>query len=446
MSRRRRRRGRPWSTLLAALATAAIALVAAAPAAWAGWSRPFQFTTPGSLDYLAPTLAFSSSGAAAAAFGIADVDTPGVSQAYLSTRSVGGRVGSPRAVVGSAQILDLTYDGRTLELLTGSAPSGLTCCSSAQAITVGADGSPGRPRTLVGGLTGSTQGQLLTLGGGQMLAAVATERGVWAVQSSRGDRFGAPHLLTHGGQMPEAMSAAWLGAGNTVIAWTAATGTAGTAAPRSIDVSGGTRRAAPHRARTAITVPAGHRIDELAVARRGGGATAAWVQSWFDRRNAFHSEVQTADLVLHPQVTTVDAGAGIDSGLELAADATGAQELTWALCTTGTRCSVQVAGRGAGATAGFGTPRSLGSIDPAQSPAMAVGARSRVVVGWIAGGHPMAAVAAGPGTPFGSPSTLSPTTYALNLTLAYGPARQALAAWTQGTLNPSVVGAAYAGR
>ena len=446
MSSAGRRPGRAPIALLAAVAAAALTL-AVAPAAWAGWSRPFQFTAPGSLDYLAPTLAFSASGNAAAAFGIADVDTPGVSQAYLSSRTARGSVSPPRAIVGATQILDLAYDGRTLELLTGTAPAGLTCCSSAQAVAVAPNGIAGRPRTLVGGLTGTTQGQLLTLDDGQMLAAVATERGVWAVQSSRADRFGAQHLLTHGGQMPEAMSAASLGGENTVVAWTAATGTAGTATPRSIYVSGGTRRTPPHRSRVAITVPAGHRIDELAVARRGGGATAAWVQSWYDRRTVFHSEVQAADLVLHPQVSTVDSGAGrIASGLEIAADAKGAQELTWSSCTTEARCTVQTAGRGAGAGAGFGNPRSLGAIDPAQSPAVAVGARSRVVVGWIAGGHPMAAVAAGPGASFGASSTLSSTLYALNLTVAYGPSRQALAAWTQGTLNPSVVGAAYTGR
>jgi hypothetical protein len=41
--------------------------------------------------------------------------------------------------------------------------------------------------------------------------------------------------------------------------------------------------------------------------------------------------------------------------------------------------------------------------------------------------------------------TLSSTTFALDLTVGFGPGRQALAAWTQGTLNPSVVGAAYSG-
>jgi hypothetical protein len=52
------------------------------------------------------------------------------------------------------------------------------------------------------------------------------------------------------------------------------------------------------------------------------------------------------------------------------------------------------------------------------------------------------ATASAPGRPFGAPSTLSSTTFALDLTVGFGSGGQALAAWTQGTLNPSVVGAA----
>ena len=68
-----------------------------------------------------------------------------------------------------------------------------------------------------------------------------------------------------------------------------------------------------------------------------------------------------------------------------------------------------------------------------------------MLVGWVRGGQPVAAVAprTGSGAGFGSPATLSTSTYALNVTVAFGPRRQALAAWSQGTLAPSIVGAAY---
>jgi len=83
-------------------------------------------------------------------------------------------------------------------------------------------GAVARPRTLVSGLAGATQGRLLTLKNGAMLAAVATERGVWVVQSARANRFGGQHLLTRGGLMPETLDAAWLGGQNTIVAWTGA--------------------------------------------------------------------------------------------------------------------------------------------------------------------------------------------------------------------------------
>ena len=134
--------------------------------AQAKWSGPFQFATPGTLDVIAPVLAISGSGTAAAAFGIEDVDTPGVSEGYVSLRPAhdgagGGQV--PIAVPGSAQILAATYDGGSLELLSGTGANDQTCCSSAQAVQVSAGGTIARARTLVGGLAGATQGRLLTL-------------------------------------------------------------------------------------------------------------------------------------------------------------------------------------------------------------------------------------------------------------------------------------------
>jgi hypothetical protein len=414
----------------------------AAPAA-AAWSRPFDLAPPGSLDDLAPALAFAPSGAAAASFGVQDVDTPGVSQAYLSIRSARGAISPPTTITGAQQILALAYDGSSLELLTGSAPSGpsgLTCCSSAGAVQVPPGGATGAPRTLVGGLTGATLGQLLTLGDGQMLAAVATERGVWVVQSSKGDRFGVPHLLTGAGQMPESMSAAWLGGESTIVAWTQGSGVAGMASPQAIETATGTRRSPPRRARVALTVPAGHRIDELAVTRRGSAATVAWIESWYDRGGAYHSVVQAADLTAHPAAHTISPANRIASGLSLAADAGGDQAASWQSCTAGGACTTEVATRG-GHGGTFGSARSLGAVDPGEPPSSAVSVRGQMLVGWVAGGHPLAAVAGSPSAPFGAPRVLSSTVYALQETVAFGPAGQALAAWTQGTLDPSVVGA-----
>ena len=414
----------------------------AAPAAQASWSKPFELVKPGSLDLIGPRLAFSPRGVAAAAFGVEDVDTPGVSQGYVATRSASGAIGPALPIGNARQVLALSYDGPALELLTATSPAAMTCCSAVQAVRLTTAGSLQRPRTLLSGLTGVTEGQLLTLGDGAMLAALGTERGVWVVQSARSNRFGAPHRLTAAGEMPQTLAAAGLGGQSTVVAWTAA-GSAQGADPRSIYYAAGSRLGPPHRVRTLLTVPVGHRIDELEVARRGSGATAAWVQSWFDRRGSFHSEIDVADFTGRPVIRRLSALDQAASGLTIAADAGGDQGVAWKSCRGNGSCTAQAAVRRP--SSDFGRPRGLGRVDAAQTPALAVGPRGQVIVGWVRGGHPVASAgSARTGLP-GAAQVLSRTTYALDLTVGFGAFHGALAAWSQGTLNPSLVGAAYTG-
>ena len=429
---------------LAAVVLAWLPSVGLPVAAQARWTAPFQFAAPATLDVVPPVLAVSASGSAAAAFGLRDVDTPGSSQAYVTLRPPHGAAGKPIAVPGAQQVLAAAYGGSSLELLMGAAPASAVCCSSAQAVQVSPGGRVGHARTLVAGLAGATQGQLLTLKNGQMLAVVATERGVWVAQSARANRFAGPHLLTRGGQMPETLAAAWLGGENTIVAWTTANGIAGVAAPRAISYATGSRTRAPHNPKSAVTVRAGHRIDELGVAgRRGGGATAAWIESWYDAKGGYHSRVRAMDITPHAVVRDLSPANRLASGLSFAGDVKGDQAIGWESCTAQDACQTQIAGRPA--TGQYGTARTLGAIDPSQEPALAVGSHGQVLVGWVRGGKPVAATAAGTGRRFGAPVTLSSTTFALDLTVSFGPGRQGLAAWTQGTLNPSVVGSAYSG-
>ncbi|MDQ2898053.1 MAG: hypothetical protein M3Y09_20890, partial [Actinomycetota bacterium] len=66
----------------------ALCALSLAPAsARAAWSRPFDLSPPGTLDRLPVQLAVGPLGAAAAAFSITDVDTPGSAQAYVVTRT-----------------------------------------------------------------------------------------------------------------------------------------------------------------------------------------------------------------------------------------------------------------------------------------------------------------------------------------------------------------------
>jgi hypothetical protein len=413
-----------------------VTLLAAAPALAAGWGRPFQFQKPGTLDAIAPQLAFASGGASAAAFGTLQVDVPGSAQAQYATRTAGGRVSSVRNVPGARRVLALTYDGPQLELLAGTSGKGQDCCSAAEAIRVGPAGAPQRPQKIVGGLTGFTQGSLLTLASGRMLAAVATERGVWVSQSAKANQFGSQHRISSNGQVPVSMDAAWLGKDNSVVAWSAGSGNvSGATIPRQIVVAEGSSGGAPKATHVAITVPSGHRIDQLSVARSANGATLAWIESWYDKRGAYHSQVEVADVNAHPSARSLSPTGRIASGLTLVSDAAGDQGATWESCTTSGSCTVQGAGRAAGGS--FSGARTLGSIDPTQQPSLAISPGGQLIVGWEQDGHPMASVG------FGKPQALSSTIYAYAVTVAYGPKHAALATWDQGTLNPSVVAAAY---
>lgn len=373
-------------------------------------------------------------------FATDNVDTPGSSQGYLVVRAADGAISPTWPLPATGQILAVGYDGSGIELLIGPTSGGLDCCSSAQAVKFTVGGSLQRPQTLVGGLTGATLGRLVVLGDARMLAAIATEQGVWALQSNRAGAFGGKRRLTSSSQAPESLSATWLGGENSLVAWTAASGLPGSAGPRGIFYGEGSKKGGPQAAHVLLTIGAGHQIDELGVARRGSGATAAWVESWYDA-HGYHSQVREADFGSHPAIGSLSAANGQASGISVAANAAGAQAVAWETCTGAGTCSVHVDTRGPKGR--FGFPVALGAIDATQTPSVAVGPGGQVVVGWVRNGNPVAAVGSAAGGRFGPVQVLSSTVYALDLTVAFGPRRDALAAWTQGTLNPSVVAADY---
>ncbi len=414
----------------------AVLLIGAGPALGAGWGKPFALQKPGTLDAIAPQLAFAPGGAAAAGFGTEQVDIPGTAQAQYVTRTAGGHVGPVRNLRGARQILAMSYDGPQLELLAGVSARNQDCCSAVEAVRVGAGGAAQRPRRLVTNLAGFTAGRLLTLAGGRMLAAVATERGIWVSQSARSNRFARDRRVSPNGQVPESMDAAWLGGADSIVAWTAGKGSiTGAINPRQIYVATGSGSGGPKRSKIAVTVPAGHRIDQIAVARHGSGATLAWIESWYGRRGAYQSRVEVSDLGASASPRALSPAGRIASGLSLVSDASGDQGIVWESCTTNGACTVQGSGRPAGGS--FSALRTLGAIDSSQTPSLAISPSGQLLVGWPRGGHPLASVG------FRKATVLSRTTYAYAVTVAYGPRRQALEAWDQGTLNPSVAASAY---
>jgi hypothetical protein len=415
----------------------------APPAARAGWSKPFQFAKPGSLDTIPVQLAFSPQGAAAAAFGTENVDSDALSTAFVSSRSPSGAIGTPRQVPGAQQVLGLAFDGPSLELLTATSPQGLACCSQAEAVRVSAGGAFARPHTLVSGLAGASLGHLVTLADGQMVAAIASSNGVWATQSVSGDRFAGAHRLTVSSDLPEALAAASLGGEKSIVAWTTGSGAAGEASPRGIYAAFGSRSSAPRRSRAVLTLPPTLRVDELAVVAQGSMPTLAWIQSWFDNRGNYHAQTEAADISSRPRVRALSPAGQVASGLAFGGDGRGDEALAWKICRSDGSCTLHVSARGA--TGIFSQPVSLGSIDPAQTPALSVSPNGEALVGWVRLGHPVAAVSRPASIRFGPAAVLSQTSYALDLAVSFGPKQEGLAAWTQGTLAPSVVAAAYHG-
>ena len=319
-------------------------------------------------------------------------------------------------------------------MLTAQGPPGTTCCSSAA--LVGFSGKTfGRTRPLIDTLTGAAIGRLIALPGSRLLAAIATAEGVWVSQPARNRTFGPARLLTPRRSAPQTLTAASVSGGRTLVAWTAATGQPGQAPPNAIFEAAGSNNRVPSATRRAYTVPSGHQIDELAL----GGTTAAWIESWYDARGAYRSEVVLASLDGRIRPRAFPIAGEMASGLSFAANDAGDQVLAWQACSLVGSCTVVATVKDAGKR--FGAPLDLGPIDPSQTPAATVSRRGETVVGWIEDGHVLAAARRRRARGFDRRQTISATNYAADLTVAFGPGNSALAVWTQGTVASSVMGA-----
>jgi hypothetical protein len=433
----------------AAVALAVASLAGAlAPAASAGWGKPRWLVGPQSDDVQPARLAFSAAGAASIAFAVQDPDTPQNARAFIAQRSAAGQIGKPRHVPGALAVLGLTYQGSALELLTGSSPKGRGCCATVQAVPV--SGSRfGKPSTLVRGLTGTTDGELVPLaaganakGGGGMLAALATQRGVWVAQTNAKGAFTAARRLSFAGA-PADVAAAALPGGGAAVAWTVATG-GYDAQPQQILFATGSSTSAPKAVRAAVTVPAGHSIDQLALEPGAKVPTLAWIESWSDALGRFHSVLEVRDLTGSAQAQTVSPSFELASDLAFAANGAGDQVLAYDGCSNSGACVARAATRQGGRP--FAGALYLGAVDPSQQVATAISSKGDALVGWISpGGAVLAAAHSLHAARFGRGQLVAATSYAADLTLAFGAGRRALAAWTQGSVAPVIAGAMFSG-
>jgi hypothetical protein len=392
------------------------------------------------LDILAPVIGYSSRGEAAIGFDVQDADYVPHATAWLALRSPGRSPRTAQQVPSALEVLDLAYAGDTLELLTGTSPHGRPCCRSVQ-LTKRAPGSGfGRPQTLIEGLTGVPTARLLALSDGPMLAMVATGQGVWVARSTGTGRFGRAVALTSAGAKPQAVTAAALPDGRFVVAWTDEDG-------GRVTVADGALGQPPGGSRTAVVTPAGHRISELALAagppparRAPASASLAWIEGWTDAAGRYRSRVMAQELAPGAAPSALSGERRLASGLKLSGDARGDQLIAWKAC--GAKCVAYAASRRAGG--GFGAAFVLAEIDASETPQVSVGPDGAALAGWVRAGRVVVAARSAAGGGFGPGRTLS-RGLASNLALASGPAAEALAVWTQGTLAPQLDAAVYRG-
>lgn len=411
---------------------------ASASAASGAWSRPFTVAGPYEADLLAPQIAFSPAGAAAVGFGVFNEDFPSDSRAVISTRAADGAIGGPRRVPSAEELLSLGFDGSALELLTGDAPAGITCCYSAGTVTF-ARGRFTHRQTLLDSLDGAALGGLVGLPHTRMLGSVETAAGVWVAQSPALGRFRSSRRLTKSTSAPQALAVAALRHGRSAVAWTEASAADPNVPAGAIFLATGTAQHAPTAAHLALTAPAGHGIDELALAGGATGPTAAWIDSWYDSAGNYHSQAAVAQLKGRPVARTFPVARQLASGLSLAVNAADDQVLAWKTCDELASCTVWAVGRAAGRS--FGTPQLLGSVDPGEAPAAAVAPDGRALVAWVTGGQVRVAGRPSTHSRFGAPATLSRATYGSSVEVAFGPADQALVAWIEGIAKPRLMGA-----
>jgi hypothetical protein len=416
-------------------------IVVASPAcasAAGGFSPPFTISRPIANDLIGVQLAFTSGNEVAAAFGIDNEDSSETSTGLLSVQPAGGRFGAPRTILDAQQVLALAYGANTLELLTGNSPAGDPCCSAVLAAPVTGE-HVGNRHTLLDGLSGNTDAVLLG-DHNRLVAALATEHGVWTAQTDPQGHWGPTRSLNIHRSWPQQLAATTLADGRTILVWTALASQFAPG-PTSISLAAGDSGGAPSHPHITLGVAAGHTIDELRVAARGSTPTVAWIESWYDATGAFHSQAYAEDLGGARREQALSSPSQLASGLALASGPTGAEAVAFRTCGSDGTCVLHAALR---RRRGFGPFSTLGAIDPTQTPVVAVGSTGGAAIGWIDAGSPVAATAALGAPSFGPPVTASETTYASNLTLAFNQAGTGgLVAWTQGTFNQSIIGARY---
>jgi hypothetical protein len=425
---------RAASLAVAVLTALAIGAASAGAAAAAVWSRPARIAGPEDQAIVGTQLQFSSAGVAAIAFAVQNEQLPGQSRAFLGSSTPPGHW-QAQAVRGAQAVLGTAFSrSGTLWLLTGTAPSPRACCATVSIRRR----SGGASHALLTGLTGTTDGGLVALPNGELMAAIATQRGLWVAQSDRHGAFatGSVSQLQFTGA-PAGLDATALPSGGGEIAWSVA-GPSGASEAHRILYAAGSAGSAPAHPHVAVSLGSSNSVDQLALAPANRGGTVAWVQSSFSARGAFRSVVMAHDL-RRRAVVQVSPSAVLASDLAFAGDAAGDQVIAWDACSATGTCTVQASVRPAGGR--FGPVLSLGAGDPIEAPAAAISVHGEVLVAWIRNGDVRAAARGLRAQGFGPARTVASAGDDNGVTVGFAPGGGGLAAWTQGTVSPSLMAA-----
>jgi hypothetical protein len=397
------------------------------------WGRQVRIAGPEPDSIVGQQLAFSDAGTAALAFSSQSEQQPGQARAFSAVRSTKGAF--TRGSLSAAQlVLGLTFVHSNLYLLTGTAPSPRACCA-----TVAVRRGPrGAAHAVITGLTGVSDGRLVALGSGELLAAIATQRGLWIAQSDRHGNFpeGSVRPMQFSGA-PAGLAATVVGSGGGVVAWSDVQSSV-QSEPRRILYAVGAPRSAPLTAHAAVSVPADKGIDELALAPARVGATVTWVESWVDASGTFHSVVMAHDL-RHRAVVQVSPAGVLASGLSFAGDAAGDQVVAWDACSPTGTCSVQASIRPAGGR--FGAAQTVSPSDPIEVPSAAISKTGKALVGWVRRGDVLAATRRLRARSFGPARTVSGAGDDYDVNVGFAPSGSALAAWTSNPDAPDLFAA-----
>lgn len=402
---------------------------------------------PVAADLIAPLVTVSGTNAVAVGSGPTDEDAPASARSEVLTAGAGDEFATRLVPAETQATLAAAYLGSRLVLITGTSGAGQACCSSAS--TEVADGGElNAPEPLVSGLNGSSTGLLVPVRGG-LIAAVDNQAGITAARSDASGTFGADEPLVAANVTPPLMAAGPLEDGGALVAWTApASPPSGYDQPRNrlIEYATAGPRGAPGRVKPAVTVPAGRQIDALQVIPHGAGVTLGWTESWYvgDRYESrvFWSDVSRAGAGPAHIVSSPASPVWAAVGLSGAGSPAGGEVLSWQACDIGagtcvTESSLRPPDRD------WGTPRSLGSVDPTSFPVAAQSRAGASVVAWISHGVVRAASAAPGAAGFSPTVAVSRTHDASDVALSFGAGTRAAAVWVQGTFDQKLVGARF---